>query len=203
MNKELLTLIETVSSKLTLIEENRIEELDVVVSAIQELKQSGQNVNIIVVCTHNSRRSQLGEVWINILAYHFGISALTAYSGGMEDTAFNERMVTALLDSGVGLKLIEEGSNPRYIVEDIGMDDHVLFSKAYDHAINPQSGYIALMVCDHADENCPVVIGMKYRIPLRYKDPKEFDDTEHEEKAYREKVLEVGREMYYIMDRIK
>ena len=140
---------------------------------------------------------------MNTLAHHFGLEGITAFSGGMEDTAFNYRMVDALKGLGFPLKEIIGGDNPKYVMEGLNMDSHFYFSKAYDHEINPQFGYIALMVCDHADENCPVVLGMKYRIPLRYKDPKEFDNTEKESKAYQDKVKEIGREMYYILSRIK
>lgn len=160
-------------------------------------------LEIIVVCTHNSRRSQLGELWINTLAKHLGLDSIIAYSGGTEGTAFNIRMVNAIRKVGFELLEMEAGDNPKYVSKDAGMHDHFMFSKVYDDAMNPQEGYMALMVCGHADENCPIVSGMRYRIPLRYKDPKEFDDTPNEEEAYLDKVREIGTEIYYVLRQVK
>ncbi|MDF1697875.1 MAG: hypothetical protein P1U56_18650 [Saprospiraceae bacterium] len=202
MNTHVNALIDQMKSEVGMIETERQSELSDVSALIASMLKDNQNVNIIVVCTHNSRRSQLGEAWINILSNYFGLSSIKAFSGGMETTAFNERMVSAMKSLNIPVKLVEDGQNPRYIIEDIGKDGHLMFSKVYDDELNPQSGYIALMVCDHADENCPVVIGMKHRIPLRYKDPKAFDGTELEEKAYKDKVKEVGREMVFLFQEI-
>ena len=112
-------------------------------------------------------------------------------------------MINALIASGFELEKVENGNNPKYISKDTGLLEHKMFSKVYHHTMNPSSDFMALMVCDHADENCPVVLGMKYRIPLRYKDPKAYDDTELEGKAYLQKVKEIGAEMYYLLDGVK
>ena len=201
MNKKVLGLINQFAQGEISIDSERKEALDELAVLIrQELEERGA-VDIIVICTHNSRRSQLGEMWINTLAHFFNIDNLTSYSGGMEDTAFNYRMVNAVQHLGFDLAMVQDGDNPQYIVKGIGKDDHIMFSKAYDHPVNPQSEYIALMVCDHADENCPIVHGMNHRIPLRYKDPKAFDDTELEEEAYQNKVREIGSEIFYLLEK--
>jgi len=202
MNRKLTDLIEEVSSQKEVISQERIEELDAIASIIVDHLNKADLLNIIVVCTHNSRRSQLGEAWINTLSSYFGIDNIVAYSGGMEETAFNSRMVNAMKECGFGIEEKVTGNNPKYILKGIEMNDHLMFSKVYGDSTNPQNGYLALMVCDHADENCPVVIGMKYRIPLRYKDPKACDDTEKEEEAYVDKVKEIGSEMYYLLNKV-
>jgi len=80
---------------------------------------------------------------------------------------------------------------------------HVMFSKKYDDDYNPHSGFIAVMVCDHADEGCPVVQGAAHRISLHYVDPKRDDDTPMESDTYRETVELIGKETLYIMSKVK
>jgi len=197
-----MNLIEELKGQKDLISKERKSDLDQIASTIKSHLKEEATLDIIVVCTHNSRRSQLGESWINVLSKHFGYQNIRAYSGGMEGTAFNYRMVNAMKSGGFDIVEKESGVNPKYGFADSENSDHMMFSKIYDHPMNPQKGYMALMVCDHADENCPVVIGMKYRIPLRYKDPKEFDDTDQESAAYVGKVKEIGREMIYLFQRL-
>ncbi|MEM9548763.1 MAG: protein-tyrosine-phosphatase [Bacteroidota bacterium] len=202
MNEKLNDLIQKLMKEIDLISQDRRAELDHIASTIQNHLKTENTLDIIVVCTHNSRRSQLGELWINQLAYYHKLDRISAFSGGMEATAFNHRMVAAVREAGFVLEEKEKGTNPKYVAAEEYDSEHTMFSKVYDHPMNPQRRYMALMVCDHADENCPVVIGMKYRIPLRYKDPKEFDDTDAESKAYGDKVEEIGREMIYLFNKL-
>jgi len=203
MNKTLQHTIEQIKQQESIISEVRKTELnDLAVLIKSHLLQDG-NLDVVVVCTHNSRRSQLGEAWFNVLAHYFNISGLRAYSGGMEETTFNIRMVQAMNASGFGLQQVRKGKNPVYLLEESIAPEQRMFSKVYNHHSNPQQGFMAIMVCDHADENCPIVRGMKYRIPLRYTDPKEYDNTTQEAEAYRDKVFEIGREIFFILNQVK
>ena len=58
------------------------------------------------------------------------------------------------------------------------------------------------MTCAHADENCPFIPGTEQRIPVRYKDPKTFDDTPEETAAYLNKSIEIATEMQYIFSSV-
>ncbi len=202
MNHRLKDLTNEFSLEEESISLERKKELDEIATLIIEHLKKENSLDIIVVCTHNSRRSQLGEVWINTLANHFEMYNIKAFSGGMEATAFNYRMVNALISSGFNIEEVESKTNPKYVLKDGINENQLMFSKVYDDSMNPQTGFMALMVCDHADENCPIVNGMEYRIPLRYKDPKEFDDTHQESEAYGNKVKEIGREMYYLLSKV-
>ena len=199
MSKKLRQLVAGLSDEFGMIPEDRKNELDDLSDLIINHLEGNDTLDIIVVCTHNSRRSQLGEAWINTLSKYFELPEIKAFSGGMETTAFNPRMVNAMKEQGFDIQKIEDGDNPVYNLDG---DDHPMFSKPFDHPMNPQHNYLAIMVCDHADENCPVVHGMKYRVSLSYLDPKAFDDTPEESKAYAEKVKEIGRELYYLMSRV-
>ena len=59
------------------------------------------------------------------------------------------------------------------------------------------------MTCDQADENCPFILGCESRIPIRYNDPKEFDNTPQQADKYLERSIEIASEMLYIFSQIK
>ncbi len=161
-----------------------------------------EDVRLNFICTHNSRRSQFSQIWAQTAADYFGIEAF-AYSGGVEATAFNERAVAAIRRDG--FKVVQKGEgNPVYFVfhGDFSKPT-VAFSKVYDDPINPSSGFAAVMTCDHADENCPVVPGAELRIPLRYGDPKGFDGTGLEGERYSECSRQIAAEMFGIFRRVK
>jgi arsenate reductase len=162
---------------------------------LNKLKTDGK-VSLNFICTHNSRRSQLAQVWAQTAADYFGIPA-NCYSGGVEVTAFNERAVKALESLGfqIDRKVAE---NPVYSIK-AGTDAEVIlaFSKVYNDPHNAQQGFAAIMTCDHADENCPFIPGADLRIPLRYEDPKAFDDTDLETEKYLERSLEIGSELFF------
>lgn len=187
-----------------LITENRKKELESLALAIEESFNKFGKAEITVICTHNSRRSQLGQLWIKTAAIHYGIKNIYTFSGGTEATSFNYRMVNAVKAYGFNVKQLDENANPKYHIslgeEDVSMD--ILYSKVYSENYNPQSNYIAIMVCSQADEGCPFVAGAYKRISLPYLDPKEFDDTELESIKYLEKVKEIGREMLYTVSKI-
>jgi len=154
------------------------------------------------ICTHNSRRSQLAQVWAQTIADFFGIEIKT-YSGGVEVTAFHPNGINTLEKTGF---LIEKSgeNNPKVAV--YFADDKpavITFSKKYDDAVNPESGFAAVMTCSHADETCPFIAGAEKRIPIMYEDPKEFDGTSQETDKYEERSRQIATEMKYIFSAIK
>lgn len=152
-------------------------------------------IKLLFICTHNSRRSQLAEVLTDLLARYYDLP-VDAYSGGTEATAFYHKMVEALEGFGMEFVSTGESENPVYHIIDYPAKKY--FSKVYDAAENPTKNFFAFMVCDHADEACPVVTGAKYRFPLKYKDPKAFDDSADVDEVYKNKVIEIGTELNFI-----
>lgn len=184
------------------ISENRKAILQNLIDFIQEKVSSNSDVLLNFICTHNSRRSQFSQLWAQVASDHFGIQA-QCFSGGVEVTAFNERAVDSL--KRIGFEVLSEGDeNPRYEFSwsDSG-NSLVLFSKLYDDAINPLEGFAAIMTCSHADENCPYVAGCEKRIPIRYADPKHFDDTPLEAAFYDYRSFEIGTELFYVFSQIE
>ncbi|MEO9872329.1 arsenate-mycothiol transferase ArsC [Ekhidna sp.] len=161
-----------------------------------------ENPKLNFICTHNSRRSHLSQVWAQVFAHYFGIEAAT-YSGGTEATAFHPNAVAALRRAG--LEITDgEGINPKYTVEFAeGVKPMICFSKTFDDAINPQKDFAAVMTCSEADSDCPFVHGASKRIKLFYEDPKVSDGTSDELKTYDKRCAQIASEMKYVFSLIK
>lgn len=154
------------------------------------------------ICTHNSRRSHLAQVWAATAAARYGFSQVYTYSGGTEATAFNSRAVAALERAGFDVLKTSDDRNPVYHVR-YAADAAPLtcFSKVYDQAPNPGDGFCAVMTCGDANERCPVVHGAAQRIAITYEDPKSADGTPAEAARYDERCAQIAREMLYAFDR--
>lgn len=181
------------------IPEERLEILDKLVNYIQSKQSNGQIVRLNFICTHNSRRSQFSQLWAKVMSDFYQIP-IESYSGGTAVTAFNERAVDSL--KRTGFKIIPKGDeNPKYEVLYNG-EPFVMYSKLYDASENPNSDFAAIMTCSDADENCPIIHGCEERIPLRYEDPKAFDDTDHESEKYDERSKQIATELKYVFSKI-
>lgn len=166
--------------------------------------QSGASVQLNFICTHNSRRSHISQIWAQAAATYYEIENVHCYSGGTEATAFNPRAVKAMSEVGFQILKKDDSVNPRYEVR--FSDSHapvIAFSKVYNDAFNPQKDFAAIMTCSHADKNCPLVLGASTRIALTYDDPKAFDDTPLEAAKYAERVNEIGREIFFAFAQVK
>ena len=163
--------------------------LDEMAAYLQEKISNRKEIRLNFICTHNSRRSQFSQIWAQTAAAYYGIAAY-CYSGGVEVTAFNPRAVAAIQRDGFRLEK-KEGENPVYFVFYSEEEDPVVtFSKVFDDTVNATKEFAAVMTCSHADENCPFIPGANNRIPVRYEDPKAFDDTELESAKYDERSKE-------------
>lgn len=194
---------ETISAlSITQIPSERLPVIELMAEYILEKIKSNEEVRLNFICTHNSRRSQFSQIWAQTAADYHGIDA-RCYSGGVEVTAFNERAVAAIKRDG--FRVVQKGEeNPVYFVfRGEESEPIVTFSKVYDDPINPNSGFSAVMTCDHADENCPFIPGTEKRIPLRFEDPKAFDDTDMEEKMYTERSHQIAAELFLIFQKVK
>ena len=183
------------------ISEDRIAKLQPLIDYIKSKREKGQPIRLNFICTHNSRRSQFSQIWAQTAADYFEIPAF-CYSGGVEVTACNERTIRSLERSGFIIS--KHGhSNPIYfILQDKDTKPIIVFSKLYDDVINPHGNFATIMTCSHADENCPFIPGAEARIPVRYEDPKEFDDTDLESAKYDERSKQIASEMFYVFSRV-
>lgn len=156
----------------------------------------GQPARLVFICTHNSRRSHLAQLWAQVAARVYGVTGVETYSGGTDATAFNPRAVAALRRAGFLIEPFTDGANPIYEVGfSDGMEPLQAFSKVYDASPNPREGFAAIMTCSSADAACPTVAGADERIAIPYDDPKEADGTEREAEVYDERCRQIAREM--------
>ena len=186
------------------ISKERREELLKLTYHIEKCQASGKPVKLLFVCTHNSRRSHLAQLWAKIGAVHFGIDKLETYSGGTETTAMNPRTVAALQRAGLEITTDDrELTNPKYSVAfSRSLPSEICFSKTLVEAPNPKENFAAIMTCSSADTSCPNVQGCEFRLALPYEDPKKSDGTAQEAATYDAKSKEIAREMLFVMSRV-
>ncbi|HMO31491.1 MAG TPA: hypothetical protein PKE63_03000 [Lacibacter sp.] len=165
---------------------------------IREKIRQEQLVQLVYVCTHNSRRSHLGQVWSAVAAAYYGIGNVHTFSGGTEATAFHANAMAALQRAGLQVAATTTGSNPVYRVQ-FGEEGFTnCFSKLYNDAGNPRAGFAAIMTCSDADENCPFIPGCDLRIGTTYHDPKAYDGTPLQDEKYLERSNQIALECLYV-----
>jgi arsenate reductase len=186
------------------IDAERKEDLDKIADYISTKIQANETAELIYICTHNSRRSHLGQIWAATAAAYYGVNNVKTYSGGTEATACNERTVAALKRVGFLIDKTSETNNPVYHIQyTINGPKQIAFSKIYNDSANPKSGFCAIMTCSSADEACPVVKGASKRVSTPYEDPKAFDGTTDEAKMYDERCKQIATETFYVFSKVK
>lgn len=199
---ELQLYVERILPEKDRISEERKQRLERIAEYIAEKGSRGEDVRLVFICTHNSRRSHFGQIWAAAAAAWYGIDGIYTYSGGTEATAFNPRAVAAAERAGFKINN-PGGDNPRYEVSFAENGPALLcFSKVYDDPFNPQRGFAAVMTCSDADENCPFIPGAELRAPVTYEDPKAADDTPAETARYDERCRQIATEMFYLFSRV-
>lgn len=184
------------------------DERKVVLKPLAEYIQNkinlSEEIRLNFICTHNSRRSHLSQVWAQTMAFHFGIQNVFCYSGGTEATALFPKVAETLANQGFEIQKVSEEQNPVYAIK-FAANQHpvICFSKVYFDDFNPKNNFAAIMTCSAADEGCPMVFGAETKIPIKYDDPKTFDDTELMNEKYAERSLQIASEMYYVFSQLK
>ena len=171
---------------------------------ISKKREAGETAHLVFICTHNSRRSHMSQIWASATAGFYGKgSSIKTYSGGTEATAFNPRAVAAM--ERAGFHVVDPGgNNPRYEVSFTDKAEPLIcFSKKYSDPYNDADDFAAIMVCSDADKNCPVVFGAEARFAVPYIDPKVSDGTDLESVTYDERCRQIAREMAYLMSQVK
>ena len=183
--------------------DERKSTLQPLIDFIQLKINSKQQININFICTHNSRRSHLSQVWAQVAASHFGIENVICYSGGTEETALFPKVAETLSDQGFNIFKINDGSNPVYAIKYSDNSQPIIgFSKKYDNPFNPKSAFVAIMTCSQADGGCPFIAGAEKRIPITFEDPKISDNTSEQTKIYSKRSLQIASEMFYVFSKI-
>lgn len=186
------------------ISEERKEILQPLADYIQHKADTQQAVRINFICTHNSRRSHLSQVWAQTMAFYFKVKNVQCYSGGTESTALFPVVAQTLKNTGFQIETISEGKNPIYSIKYAENEPPVIgFSKKLDDDFNPKSEFAAVMTCSQADGGCPFIPGAEKRFPITFDDPKAFDNTPQQAEKYQERSLQIATELLYVFAQIK
>ncbi|MDX1766992.1 MAG: protein-tyrosine-phosphatase [Arenibacter troitsensis] len=186
------------------ISEERKEILQPLAEFIQSKTDTQEPIRINFICTHNSRRSLLSQVWAQTMAFYFNVQNVQCYSGGTESTALFPMVAQTLKITGFQIEPISEGKNPIYSIKYAENEPPVIgFSKKLDDDFNPKSEFAAVMTCSQADGGCPFIAGAEKRIPITFEDPKAFDNTPQQAEKYQERSLQIATELLYIFAQIK
>ncbi len=116
-------------------------------------------VRILVLCTHNSARSQMAEAIIR----SYGNGRFVVDSAGTEATRVNPFAVEAMREIGVDIS----GARSKHLSE--------FLEQEFDYVIT---------VCDSAAESCPVFPGRAERIHWSFPDPSAAEGTDDETLAH-------------------
>jgi protein-tyrosine phosphatase/arsenate reductase len=204
----MIPLIKTFCDNLTkefeTIPDNRKEILAKITEYIATKMKENKPINLVYICTHNSRRSHFGQVWAHVAASYYGIKNVSTFSGGTEATAFNSNAINSLKRIGFNIKAIDTDKNTTYrVFHDDNEAPSVCFSKTYDDATNPKKEFAAIMTCSDAEENCPFIPGVELRIATTYDDPKAFDNTPQQDAKYDERCKQIALETLYAFSLVK
>lgn len=112
-------------------------------------------MNILVLCTGNSCRSQIADGYLK----HFAGDRATIYSAGVETHGVNPRAVAIMAEDGIDIS----GNTSNNVDEYLGID--------FDHVIT---------VCDNAVERCPVFPSTAQKWHHNFPDPAKARGTEDE-----------------------
>jgi protein-tyrosine phosphatase/arsenate reductase len=198
------TYCDNLTKEFDLIPKERKELLEQITHYIISKQNQNKPINLIYICTHNSRRSHFGQIWAQVAAHYYNIKNVHAFSGGTDATAFNINAINALKRIGFMVKKINEDVDALY---HIYFDETLLpiacFSKVYTHVINPGNEFAAIMTCSDAEENCPFIPGVELRIGTPYDDPKAYDNTPLQDTKYDERCKQIALETLYAFSKTK
>ncbi|WP_340158675.1 protein-tyrosine-phosphatase [uncultured Maribacter sp.] len=185
------------------ITEERKEVLQPLKDFIQQKTTANSAIRINFICTHNSRRSHLSQVWAQTMATYFNIKNVNCYSGGTEATALFPMVAETLKNQGFQIQKLSETNNPVYAIKFSENEHPVIgFSKSYEDPFNPASEFAAVMTCSQADGGCPFIAGAEKRVPITFEDPKAFDNTPQQAEKYAERSIQIATELFYIFSQI-
>lgn len=193
---------------IALLEEEQISvsrrtKLQPLIDFIRKKRSNNEMIRVNFICTHNSRRSHLAQIWMQTLAHYYVLDGILCYSGGTESTAVFPVIIDTMEEIGFKIEKLDQTKNAIYGVKFADNEVPVLaFSKEYDHFFNPVSDFAAVMTCEQADAECPLVHGAENRIPIPYDDPKIYDDTPVQKEKYLERSTQIAAELAYVVRQV-
>jgi arsenate reductase len=107
-------------------------------------------LRLLVLCTHNSARSQMAEGWLKHYAKAHGLEA-EVWSAGTEKTFVKPDAIT--------------------VMREVGLELNGHYSKTITELPDPWEFDLVLTVCDSAKEACPLYPAKTVRLHVGFPDP--------------------------------
>ncbi len=198
------TLFAEISNTIDTLEINEIsndrkEILKQLIDYLNDKIEAKKSIRLNFICTHNSRRSHISQIWAQTMAAYYNINNVFCYSGGTEATAMFPKVAETLTNQGFKIVKLSEGNNPVYSIKFCENEPSIIaFSKQFSDDFNPASEFAAIMTCSSADEGCPMVFGCDKRIAITYEDPKKSDGTLQQTETYLKRSLQIATEMKFV-----
>ena len=126
-------------------------------------------MNILVLCTGNSCRSQIAHGYLQ----HFAGTKAVVYSAGIEAHGVNPKAIEIMAEDGIDISHHTSNLVDEYI--DIPFD------------------YV-ITVCDNANERCPYFPGKTHRLHHNFTDPAKATGTPEQVKAVLRQVRDEVKE---------
>jgi arsenate reductase (thioredoxin) len=124
----------------------------------EEQMEGTEKKRVLVVCVHNTARSQIAEAYIR----QFGGDLFSVESAGLEPGTLNQTVVQAMAEDGIDIS----HKVPQSVV------DLYRAGRTYSYVIT---------VCSReAEENCPIFPGPVRRLSWPFPDPSQFTGSEEE-----------------------
>lgn len=190
----------------------RLAMLDDLAAHVSKTLKTRREIQLAFICTHNSRRSQMAQIWAHAAAWINGIPGVASLSGGTEVTRFHPSARMAMHTLGFSFTRVDgngdhESGPPnehwRTAVDASGFEPLFCYSKHYEQVLHSERPFTAIMTCSHADKHCPVIPGAEARFAMYFDDPGEFDGTDNERAAYLKTAVEIGREILYVFKKAR
>lgn len=198
------TISKTINSLDTsIISNERKEVLNTLKVYLEDKIETNKPIRLNFICTHNSRRSHLSQIWAQTMAAYYNINNVSCYSGGTEATAMFPKVAETLKNQGFKINRLSDENNPVYGIKFSQNEPAIIaFSKEFSHDFNPASEFVAIMTCSSADEGCPMVFGCDKRMAITYEDPKKSDGTPQQTETYFNRSLLIATEMKYVFSNL-
>lgn len=182
------------------ISEERLDRLAELENHLLEQLQTEDAVTLSFICTHNSRRSMLSQVWSEVLANYFELP-IKSVSGGTEATGAYKTVGSAFIAQGMQVAFPEEGRMEVSYSDD--KEPIELYSKIFADSTEEGETFTAVMTCADVEENCPYVPNAIRQISLNYEDPKVADGTAEELDKYIERSRQIGAELFFVYSSVQ
>lgn len=177
----------------------RLKILDQLMVYLKELVAKKLELNVIFVCTHNSRRSQFAQFWLDTFLHNFGIENYNIFSAGTVETEVHKNVISVIEHYGFTVTKDSEINNKKYKIA-LGKGYEInLFSKEITSVLEAGLGsFVLIFVCDSAYENCPFVIENQKHFSLTFEDPGRYDEDLNALEYYQKCAYKIAAEMHYL-----